>query len=72
MEETTKQVSSLLELVWMFKLNFKNRTSHYFVPDWTECLNPEFQFWVLHFGALYLSNQAKLVQDPLRKVVNIA
>ena len=56
----------------MFKLNFKNRTSHCFVPDWTECLNPKLQFQVLHFGALYIPNQAKPVQDPLRKVVNLA
>ena len=68
MEETTKQVSSLLELVWMFKLNFKNRTLHCSVPVWTECLNPKFQFWVLIFGALYLANQAKPVHDPLTKV----
>ena len=68
MEETTKQVSSLLELVWMFKLNFKNRTSHCSVPVWTEYLNPEFQFRVLIFGALYISNEAELVHDPLCKV----
>ena len=68
MEETTKQVSSLLELVWMFKLNFKNRTSHCSVPVWTECLNPEFQFCVLIFGALYLANQAEPIHDPLTKV----
>ena len=68
MQETTKQVSSLLELIWMFQLNFKNRTSHCSVPVWTECLNPEFQFWVLIFGALYLANQAELVHDPLTKV----
>ena len=69
-EETTKQVSSLLELVWMFKLNFKNRTSHCSVRVWTECLNPEFQFRILHFGALYLPNQVKPVQDPLSKVAH--
>ena len=68
MEERTKQVTSILELVWMFKLNFKNKISHCLVPVWTECLNPEFQFRVLHFGALYLSNQSKPAHDPLSKV----
>ena len=52
----------------MFKLNFKNRTSHCSVPVWTECMNPEFQFRVLIFGALYLPNQAEPVHDPLTKV----
>ena len=38
---------------------------HSFVPIWTKYLNPEFQFWVLHFGSFYLSNQAGSPRLPL-------
>ena len=61
-KEATKQSSSSLELNWTFKINFKNSNNTDSALRLAELFEPEFQFCVPHFGALYLPNQAEPVK----------
>jgi hypothetical protein len=46
----------------------KESTTVFRVPDLAKS-GMEFQFWVPHFGALYLATQADLDLDSLKRVV---
>ena len=61
-KEATKQASSSSELNWTFKISLKNSNNTDSALRLAELFEPEFQFCVPHFGALYLPNQAEPVK----------